>query len=462
MPRKPPVDVECRRCGEIGHISDNCTSVQCRKCGRHGHRYEDCPQMKSAKRIRVWFMSNAELMASFSRQRSETDYDRIEAFVPLHQIPDDIGPDHYYHFGHAIASFKGSGMRRIQVRLSERATMDETLVSIDSKRINVGQRYVIEGESLNASVTRSSVGERGRAIPIGEGMCFLTIVGVDLFHQMVCIEVDEQRYILSWEGTAAGRRMRANVMPLQEFEAIVNLRNPQNRLSLQRYFAPAVEVVAVGVEPPADRPNANVLAIVEDPPNIIIDEPIVALPPIDVNAVVLVPEEDMEQLRDDEMAEVNAGEPIQVNENDDDIVIEHEELVLESTLTNDENEKRDVEAVESVDEEKVVDGIELNESNDDDEWHEPLEDEEMEGAVGGVVTEGVNAPPEKVVDPVESDRVIRLINEMTARRIAYLDDNAARIFAERIVRMAMPLSDDAPEDVLGELELLERAARRNQ
>lgn len=279
-------------------------------------------------------------------------------------------------------------MRQIQIRLSEPDTFDETLLSVDPKRVNVGQRYVIEGAEVKASVLRSSVGQRGRAIPIGGGTCYLTIIGRDLFHQLVCIEVDEERYILCWEATAAGRRMRANVSPVQEFEAIVNMRNPRDRLSLQRYFAPAIEALEFGVEPPADRPNANILAIVQNPPNLVVNEQAVALQPVDVNAFVLVPEED----NVGEIAEVNAVEPIQVDENDDDVVIEHEELIMEGAPANIEIENRDEGPVESVDTIETTDSGVLNESVEEEEWHEPMEEaDELEGAVGGMTAEEVDA-----------------------------------------------------------------------
>lgn len=386
--------------------------------------------------------------------------------MPLHEIPDDVGPNHRYHFGHAIVSFKGEGMRRIQLRLSEPNTFDETLLSIDPKRVNVGQRYVIEGGEVKASVHRSSIGQRGLAIPIGEGVCYLTILGVDLFQQLVCVEVDEERYVMCWEATAAGRRMRANLAHVQEFEAMVSWRHPRDRLSLQRYFAPALEIVAVGVEPPANRPNAHVLAIVENQQNVVIDEPVAALPPVDLNAFVLVHERDAEPMHHEEIDEqVNAGEQIPIVDVDDD-----EDVVVESVeLVN----IRDVEAVNN---ENAVEGggvDDLNESGENEEWHEPMGEVEAanapgedEGAVGGVVveeTDELNAPSESVAsDLLSEDRVIRLINEMTARRIAFLDNNAARAFAEHIVRLAMPLSEDAPEAALGDLERLERATRRNQ
>lgn len=453
MPRKPPVEVNCRRCGQVGHISDNCTTVQCKKCGHHGHNHEKCPQLQPANRIRVWFMHGAELTARFSRQRRDTDYDRIESFIPLHEIPDDIGPEHRYHFGTATVSFRGSGMRRVQLRLSERATFDETLLSIDSKRINIGQRYVIEGNTLNASVQRSSIGQRGRAIPVGEGMCYLTIIGVDLFQQLVCVEVDEQRYVLCWEGTAAGRRMRANVTPIQEFEAIVNMRNPRNRLSLQQYFAPAIEAMAFGGVPPADRPNANILAVVEIPPNIVINEQAAVLQPIDLNALVLVPEEGgIEENGDAEEVEENAGEPIQVNENDDDVVIEHEELMVAGVPADVEFENRDVEAVANAVAvvEAVVDNLidDSIASDAGEEWHEPMEDvEELEGAAGG-------AAAEPAPDP--DDAVIRCINRLAAKRMEWLDANAARLFAEFVVRQAMPLKENAPDEVLVDSEKREK------
>lgn len=111
----------------------------------------------------------------------------------------------------------------------------ETLITADARRVAVSQRYMIEAGRITIDTTRTSIGDRQKAIPNGQR--YMAIVLDALYQQLIRIEIDGTYYIVSW--IDVGGAQQSQVIPEREFEAIAWNFNRFQPFKMHAYFDPS-------------------------------------------------------------------------------------------------------------------------------------------------------------------------------------------------------------------------------
>merc|ERR1711868_81351 len=88
----------CYKCGEVGHLADNCQQTErlCYNCRKPGHESTECPEPKqpsqnSATLVEIWAMFNwtAQLLP---REPSVTTVVRLDTFPRTAMLEETLEP----------------------------------------------------------------------------------------------------------------------------------------------------------------------------------------------------------------------------------------------------------------------------------------------------------------------------------------------------------------------------------
>lgn len=245
---------DCARCHRTDHIAEFCPLIECRRCGEKGHMEKNCAKNKTVKSFSIHLpFDRPALYGSGTKCFRQCGLDHLLPYLEEAK-PAKFGAVELVPNGNAL-NIGYDGKQSVVLAIHTLDHDAETIIRVQPTRVRVSAKYEICGGQLTEDTGKASTGGQQQNSPPGDIHVLLKLETLDDI--FVRSEVNGTFYMLFWRNVDCGTHTRkaVTVITRDGFTGFSALKSRPAIGSFKEYFSgPAIknEPPAIKIEDESD------------------------------------------------------------------------------------------------------------------------------------------------------------------------------------------------------------------